>query len=144
MAHPMRHRRGKILVGAHSTQVEGLMRFLSSIEPWPEISQIRLGAIKPRRRIGRTNKKHAVTTTVDGSGVRSQSVDAKQPRKRARGGGGFSFQVTRYARLGDRISALKCDAAYGRTTQEVYLVATNNDYAPLKQRLQKAGLCGEW
>ena len=140
----MRHRQGKILVGAHSTRVEGLLRFLSKIELWPEICQIRLGPIKPRRRIGRSNKKHSVTTNVDGDGVRKRCVEAKQPRKRSRGGGGFSFQATRYAWFGNRISALKCDAAYGRETQEVYLVASDGNYDALKERLRQAGLCGQW
>jgi hypothetical protein len=41
-------RHGKIVPGGHTTRVEGLNRFLTVLERWPEISLIRLGQIEPR------------------------------------------------------------------------------------------------
>jgi hypothetical protein len=115
------------------------MKFLSGLEEWPEITQIRVGQLRSRNVSGRAAKQIVIKPAGDGTTV----LKPKQDRKNARGGGDFSFKATRWAMLGSRITGIKCDASQGTNVQEVILMSSDLD--ALKRRLIADGLCtGEW
>ena len=114
-------RRGKIVTAGHSTMVEGLAKFLPTLEAWDEIETIRVGHIS---NAGRSPKPSHSSPVRD--------------KERSRGaGGGFSFRITRWAQVGTIITGIKGVAAYGKTAQEVYLTSTN--YPALRARLVREG-----
>ena len=129
-------RDGKIVSGGHSTRIEGLNKFLKRIEPWPEITSIRIGAIDSKRAVGRKSKKMKTDTSSD-NGLRPA-----QSHKRAKGGGGFSFRATRPAMIGSRVTGINCLASYGTFVQHVVLAGKDLD--ALKSRLQAEGFAAEW
>lgn len=129
-------RKGKIVSGGHSTMVEGLGKFLETIEQWPEISSIRLGPIERKNPVGRKSKR----MRTDASSV--NGLRAVQDHKRAKGGGGFSFRATRPAMVGTRVTGINCHATNGTLVQLVVL--TGNDLSALKSRLHAAGYGAQW
>lgn len=130
------HRDGKIVSGGHSTRVEGLNKFLSIIEQWPEITSIRIGRIERKNTVGRKSKKMKTDSSSD-SGLRGA-----QDHKRAKGGGGFLFKATRPAMVGTRVTGINCHASNGTLVQLVVLCGENLD--TLKLRLQAEGFGGQW
>lgn len=136
---------GKIVTAGHSTRVEGLNRFLAQIETWPEITTIRIGQIRVRNAIGRSNKKMVAKTATDEiTGFQYPVFDQKQARKRAKSGGGFQFRATRWAvnNTNGQPTGIHCNASYGRSMQEVVL--TSNNLSALKARLQQEGYGADW
>lgn len=51
----------------------------------------------------------------------------------AKAGGGFNFRVNRWARIGPRVTGIKCTAMFGGSTQDVVLMG--EDLEALKKRL---------
>jgi hypothetical protein len=142
MAKQHKTRQGKVVTAGHSTRIEGLDKFLKGIEDWPEITTIRIGHIKVRNTIGRGGKKLRIKKSTDTLGLPTSTVEPQQTRKRAKGGGGFSFRATRWAVNGSGMhTGIHCNASYGRIMQEVVL--TSDDYDALRARLKKEGL-GVW
>lgn len=140
-----RGKTGKIVTGGHSTHVEGLDRFLAKLEQWPEITTIRVGQIRVRNSIGRSNKKMVVKSDTDEiTGVQYPIYEQKQARKRAKSGGGFSFRATRWAvnNSTGQPTGIHCNACYGRSMQEVVL--TSSDLPALKARLHREGYGADW
>lgn len=129
-------RDGKIVTGGHSTRVEGLNKFLATLEKWPEIQQIRLGAIETRNSVGRKSKKMKVDASSE-TGLRPA-----QEHKRAKGGGAFTFRATRVAMIGNRIVGIQCHASHGTNTQSIVL--TGADLDALKARLRAEGFGANW
>ena len=60
----------------------------------------------------------------------------------SKAGGGFGFRASRWAKIGQRTTGIKCTATYGGSTQEVVLMG--DDLEKLRQRLQNEELGGEW
>lgn len=129
-------RDGKVVSAGHSTRVEGLNRFLSYLEKWPEIKSIRLGRISGKNAVGRKASK-LKTDSSAANGLR-----AVGGYKRAKGGGGFSFKATRPAMVGSRITGINCQASYGNFVQLVVL--TGDDLNALKSRLHAEGFGANW
>lgn len=129
-------RDGKIVTGGHSTRVEGLNKFLNTIERWPEITSIRIGHIEHRNKVGRKSKKMKTDASSD-NGLR-----LTQSHKRAKGGGGFSFRATRPAMIGSRVTGINCHAMNGTVVQLVILYG--DDLEVLKSRLKAEGFGADW
>ncbi len=129
-------RAGKVVSGGHSTRIEGMNKFLKTLEKWPEISSIRLGRIERKNSVGRKSKRMK-TDSSSKTGLR-----AAKDHKRAKGGGGFSFKATRPAMIGSTVIGIKCNASYGTTTQEVTLCG--DDLEALKRRLHAEGYGANW
>ena len=130
-------RRSKIRTGGHTTHVEGLMPFLAQLESWPEVTSIFCGSIQQRNKASRASTQTQAKPSGNGMTV----LTAKQPRKHAKGGGGFQFRATRWAYIGTRCTGIKCNAINGRSVQEVVL--SSKDPSKLRQRLIIEGLCDE-
>jgi len=134
---------GKIVTAGHSTRVEGLNKLLKQLQNWDEITTIRLGAIQVRNKVGRSSKKMVVKSSTDAIEMPVSTIEPKQERKRAHGGGGFDFRATRWAvNSGGMHTGIKCNASYGRATQEVVL--TSYDYPALLARLAREGFDSRW
>jgi len=129
-------RDGKVVSSGHSTRVEGLNRFIKTIEQWSEITSIRIGHIERKNTVGRKSKKMKTDASSD-NGLRGT-----QDHKRAKGGGGFSFRATRPAMVGSRMTGINCHASYGTVVQLVVL--TGNDLDALKSRLHAEGFGADW
>lgn len=129
-------RAGKVVSAGHSTRVEGLNRFLSYLEKWPEITYIRLGRIEIKNPVGRKTKR----LKTDPS--RENGLRAVHNPKRAKGGGGFSFKATRLAMVGSRTTGINCQASNGTVVQHVVL--TGSDLNALKSRLHAEGFGANW
>lgn len=125
----------KIRTGGHTTHVEGLMGFLKQLEKWQEITQIRCGSTQQRHKASRASTQVSTKPTVLGQ----PTPGAKQPRKHAKGGGGFQFRATRWATIGEVRTGIKCDAVNGRSVQEVILMS--DDLEGLRRRLVAEGIC---
>jgi hypothetical protein len=106
--------------------VEDLESFLPTLEAWPEIKQIRVGAITVASKVGRSHR----------------SAKPGHNRDRAIGsGGGFSFKVNEWAKAGEKITGIRCTASYGRAHQEVVLAS--DDLRALRARLVREGYLNE-
>lgn len=115
-------RQGKLVTAGHTTFVDCLRQFLIPLEDWPEIHTIRVGRLVNAR--VRTRRKQYQVVGI----VRRRSVGL---------GGGFSFRVGSWARVGEMVTGIRCKATYGRTIQEVIL--TSHDYSALWARLRQEG-----
>jgi hypothetical protein len=129
-------RSGKVVGSGHSTRVEGLNKLITLLEKWPEVGSIRLGGIQHKRTAGRKSKRMK-TDSSSANGLRTT-----KDTKRAKGGGGFSFRATRPARIGSKVTGIKCDASNGTVTQEVVL--WGEDLESLKSRLHAEGYGASW
>jgi len=137
-------RDGKIVSSGHSTRVEGLEKFLRTLERLPEVGSIRLGPITRMKTVGRRTKKPKVRIDTNDSGPNGLRIVQYQTtcNKRARGGGGFSFRAIRPTMIGTLETGIYCQARYGTLIQTVVL--TGNDLEALKSRLQAEGYGANW
>lgn len=139
-------RDGKIVSGGHSTRVEGLNKFLQTLEQWPEITSIRLGHIERKNSVGRKSKKLKISGFSESNPTQDIPIESvvhpTQAHKRAKGGGGFSFKATRPAMVGTRMTGIQCQASHGTIVQ--LLVLSGDDLDVLKSRLQAEGFGANW
>ena len=126
MARGGKHRQGKIVGCDHHTIIEGLAKVLSALEPWEEIKTIRPVEV-------------SITAPANRSRRRAAFNNHQGRRTGVRPGGGFTFRIKDWARMGETIVGVRCTASNGRLHQTVILISS--DHEALWARLVKEGYC---
>lgn len=121
---------GKVVTAGHNFAIEGLDKAVQQMCSWPEVSTIRMGAIRASKRGGRGCNRVGSSSHGD-NGVSPKTV--KRPKR----GGGFTIKVRGHAKIGEIVTGIDCVASYGTTLQQVVLCGPDLD--AVLQRLKDEG-----